>query len=238
MTVQILYRALARLVDNLLSPGLCHGCDCEIDAAADLCSACRNRLQRVPNPCAVCAEPNPVASAVCPRCLINPPRWQKIVAPFRYRGLVRRFILQLKFDDAIHLGRALCRESLRDLRSDAALPEVLLPVPLHRARLFERGYNQADEIARFWSAELGVPLDRRVLQRRRNTLSQSGLSAAQRAANLRGAFAYDARKAYRHVAIVDDIVTTGSTIDEIVRVLHRAGVEFVEVWALARAYRR
>lgn len=232
-----LYRALARLADNLLAPGFCYGCGVEIELHRRLCDTCRARLEYVPNPCAACAQPNPVAGQLCPRCLLHPPRWQKMVAPFRYRGLTRDYILELKFNQARYLGKLLCVEGLARLRAQSIQPEVLLPVPLHPNRLFERGYNQAEEIARFWSLSLGVPRDRRVLSRRRDTASQSGLSAAQRVGNLRGAFAYDAGRAYRHVAIVDDVVTTGSTIDEITRVLHRGGVEFVEVWALARAYR-
>ena len=238
MSGRILQRVCAYLIDSLLAPGLCHGCGCELEAPHQLCTACCDRLPRVPNPCAACAQPNPVAGLLCPRCLLNPPRWQKLVAAFQYRGLVRQYILQFKFNDALHLGNILCRASLPDLRARASRPEVLLPVPLHRSRLFERGYNQAEEIARLWSSALSIPVDRRVLTRGRNTASQSGLSAAQRALNVRAAFAYDARRDYRHVALIDDVVTTGSTIDAITRVLHRGGVEFVEVWALARAYRR
>ena len=115
---------------------------------------------------------------------------------------------------------------------------MLLPVPLHRTRLLERGYNQACEIATVWSAALGIPVDRRALTRPRSTQSQSGLSAAQREQNVRQAFAYVPKHEYRHVALVDDIVTTGSTVTEITKLLHRNGVEFVEVWALARVYRR
>jgi ComF family protein len=113
-----------------------------------------------------------------------------------------------------------------------------LPVPLHRERLLERGYNQADEIARIWSRELAIPVDRKALIRTRATPSQSGLSARQRELNVRRAFAYQPKHEYRHVALVDDIVTTGSTVSEIARALHRAGVDYVEVWALARVYRR
>ena len=114
---------------------------------------------------------------------------------------------------------------------------MLLPVPLHPSRLRERGYNQAREIARIWSRDFDIPIDQRALRRVRATPLQSGLSATQRADNVRQAFDYSAKRDYRHVAVVDDIVTTGSTVTEITRLLHRGGVEFVEIWALARAYR-
>ena len=99
-------------------------------------------------------------------------------------------------------------------------------------------FNQADEIAKCWAAALDIKIDRNALRRTRHTLSQSGLSAAQRERNLHSAFSYSSKKRYRHVAIVDDIVTTGSTVQEISKLLHRAGIEYVEVWALARTYQR
>jgi ComF family protein len=114
----------------------------------------------------------------------------------------------------------------------------LLPVPLHGTRLSERGYNQAEVIALLWAREFGIRLERKALTRRRATDSQSGLSANQRAQNVRAAFDYRPAGAINHVAIVDDIVTTGSTVAEITRTLHRAGIEYVEVWALARVYKR
>ena len=157
--------------------------------------------------------------------------------PYHYRGLVRDYLIQIKFDAALHLAYTLTQYGALELRDFDTRPEVLIPVPLHESRLLERGYNQADEIAKLWSQASGIEVDRQALKRHRATPSQSGLSAAQRAVNLRQAFSYCPRREYRHVAIVDDIVTTGSTISEITRLLHRHGVEYVEVWALARAYR-
>ena len=232
------WRALARFLEYLLAPGLCLACGCETAGAQALCECCAEQLQRVPRPCHYCGQPNPVDGQVCPACLLNPPRWQRLSAPLRYDGLTRDYLHQFKYAEALHLVKPLCRISLESFTPDNPLPEVLLPVPLHRSRLLERGFNQADEIARQWSRALSVPIDRRVLRRLRATPSQSGLSATQRETNVRGVFACDNRRGYRHVAIVDDVVTTGSTVGEITRILHRAGVDYVEVWALARAYRK
>lgn len=175
---------------------------------------------------------------VCPACLLNPPRWQKMIAPLQYRGLVRDYLIQLKFSEALYLAKTLGLECLEPFRQSHPRPEILIPVPLHRERLNERGYNQALEIADVLSKMLNIPIDRKALTRIRSTQSQSGLSANQRTQNIRRAFAYAPRCEYRHVALIDDIVTTGSTVNEITKTLHRAGVEFVEVWALARVYRR
>jgi ComF family protein len=118
-----------------------------------------------------------------------------------------------------------------------SLPEVLLPVPLHRKRLLDRGFNQAFEIARALSQLLDIPVDSHALSRIRDTDSQSGLSANQRQKNILKAFAYEASTPYSHVAVVDDIITTGSTANEITKTLHRTGVEQVEIWGLARVSR-
>ncbi len=230
--------SLKQLCKRLLAPGLCLGCGVALDAGASFCASCREQLLLIPNPCDYCGQPNPVAGPVCPACLLNPPRWQKMIAPLEYRGLTREYLHRLKYDDALYLGEILCRRCLAPLARAAPLPQALLPVPLHRSRLLERGYNQALEIALTWSAELDIPVERQLLSRIRATESQACLSAAQREHNLRGAFACAPRRPYRHVAIVDDIVTTGSTADEITRLLHRNGVDCVEVWALARVYSR
>jgi ComF family protein len=238
MSGRTLRRQIADFINYLFAPGLCLACGCELDNSDSLCDCCGERLERVPNPCRYCGQPNPIPGQVCPACLLNPPRWQRLVAPLQYRGLTRDYLRQLKYDEARHLAKTLCRQCLEPFRQAASRPEVLLPVPLHRERLFERGYNQAQEIAGVWSREFGIPIERKALRRTRATPSQSGLSANQRRQNMHRAFAFRSRREYRHVAIVDDIVTTGSTVTEITKALHRAGVEYVEVWALARVYRR
>ena len=114
------------------------------------------------------------------------------------------------------------------------LPARLVPVPLHRNRLRRRGYNQAVELARPLGRALGLPVAPRLCRRQRPTPAQAELTGSDRRRNVRGAFAV-AAPVPRHVAIVDDVVTTGSTVGELARVLRRAGAERVEVWAVARA---
>jgi len=238
MSGRRIQRQIAAFINYLFASGLCLGCGCELANSDSLCDCCGERLLRVPNPCLYCGQPNPVSGQVCPACLLNPPRWQRLIAPLQYRGLTRDYLRQLKYDEALYLAKTLCRQCLEPFSRGSPKPQALLPVPLHRERLFERGYNQATEIARAWSREFDLPVDRMALRRLRATPSQSGLSANQRQQNVHRAFAYQSPREYRHVAIVDDIVTTGSTVTEITRTLHRAGVEYVEVWALARVYHR
>ena len=237
MSGRQLLRGFTRYLQQLLVPGVCLACGCDPGDSDTLCSSCRQRLHAVPNPCSYCGQPNPLEGLICPACRLNPPLWQKMIAPLQYRGITREYLLQIKHAESIHLASCLCEQTLDSFAECWPRPEVLLPVPLHRQRLLERGYNQAREIARIWSAELDLAVDRHALTRVRATPLQAGLTAIQRKHNVHHAFDYAPKCNYRHVAIVDDIVTTGSTVAEITRLLHQAGVEYVEVWALARAYR-
>jgi ComF family protein len=158
-------------------------------------------------------------------------------APYRYAAPLDRLIPALKFGGKLAHARLLGELLAEELAaSGARRPELILPVPLHARRLRERGYNQALELARPVARALGLPLETRACTRLRATAAQSGLDLKARRANLRGAFAVPAL-GVKHVAVLDDVVTSGSTVAELARALARAGVERVDVWAVARATR-
>lgn len=114
------------------------------------------------------------------------------------------------------------------------IPDCIIPVPLHKTRLRERGFNQALELARIISKHLDITLDYTICQREKPTPFQSGLSAKQRQLNLKNAFSITKTHDYKHVAIFDDVVTTGTTVNELAKQLKLSGVEVVEIWAIAR----
>jgi ComF family protein len=223
-----------RLASQLLNPGLCLGCAHELETGQFFCTACFAELKLFDNPCTLCGLENQTSGNHCAACLHKPPAWQKLVAPLIYQGLARDLLIELKFAQGLHLANSLVGSFIHHFQTGKPAPEVLLPVPLHRKRLFSRGYNQAFEIARVLSHLLDIPVDNRALCRTRDTDSQSGLSASQRQKNIRNAFVYQPTKPWSRVAVVDDIVTTGSTASEITRTLHRGGVQCVEIWGLAR----
>ncbi len=226
--------ALKTFLTRALDPALCLGCAHVLEPGKYFCETCGLSLERVPQPCLLCGLENQSGNTICARCLYDPPRWQKLIAPLIYQGFSRDLIIQLKFSEGLHLANSLTTHLIEHFRQSKPLPEVLLPVPLHRKRLLDRGYNQAFEIARILSRLLDIPLDTRSLLRIRHTESQSGLSASKREKNILNAFAYEPVEVYTHVAIVDDIVTTGSTANEIAKTLRRAGVTNIEIWGLAR----
>jgi ComF family protein len=201
----------------------------------DLCAACIAELPRNTHCCERCALPLPASAPLCGRCQRKAPLWHAAWSPFRYAWPLDRLETRFKFGRDLAAGRALATLWERQTRP-LALPQLILPVPLHRRRLRERGYNQALEMARPLARALNIPCAHDVLRRVRHTDAQTALDAVERRRNLRGAFALrDDYALPDHVAVLDDVFTTGTTLSECTRVLKRAGVERVDVWALARA---
>ncbi len=182
--------------------------------------------------------PLPAAGeTVCGPCLQRTPDWQAASAALHYEFPVRQLVGQFKFRRNMAVGRVLA-EMLADYLADRQVerPDLLIPVPLHGWRLFTRGFNQAFDIARHLGRALDIPLADYDLRRTRPTRSQTGLDAVARRRNLRNAFTWrgkDLRE--RHVALVDDVLTTGTTAAECARVLGKAGAGRIDVWVLARA---
>ncbi len=225
------------ILDNLtslLDPHLCPGCQQTLLDQQTFCESCQQRLRPVEHPCRLCGLENQTNDDACAVCLYDPPRWQRMIAPLQYQGLTRELMMQFKFSQSLHFANSLLQTIIHHFPGQPAKPEVLLPVPLHHNRLIERGYNQAFEIGRLMSLIIDIPVDTQTLVRVRDTEAQVGLTAHGREKNILKAFACNNQKNYRHVAVIDDIVTTGSTANEVTKTLHRAGVETVEIWSLAR----
>jgi len=221
-----------------LYPPACLLCGAAGHRGMDLCLGCRRDLPGNGNPCRRCALPLPLgvgADPLCGHCHGETPVFDHCYAALRYEGAVGHLVGRLKFDGKLAYGRLLSR-LLRDYLEtrDAPMPELLLPVPLHPYRLRQRGFNQALELAQPLGRHFHIPVDVRACARTRATRPQAELELAKRRGNLRGAFAVSKALSARHVAIVDDVVTTGSTVSALTRVLLRHGVHRVDVWALAR----
>jgi ComF family protein len=228
-------------VDGLLAallPPRCLLCAGAGMPGRDLCAGCLADLPRNTSCCARCALPLPNPAERCGVCLKREPPFAKAWAPFRYTHPLDLLEARFKFHRDLAAGRLLAELMVEAARQqlDDRLPDCLLCVPLHRKRLRERGYNQALELAKPLASALQIPLDASALIRVRSTSAQTGLDARARRRNLHAAFALEADADLpAHVAIVDDVMTTGTTLRECARVLLRSGVERVDVWALARA---
>ena len=242
--------ALRRTVDKsralaqVLFPPVCLLCrgrgQILADERVDLCRSCEVELPWNTTACRVCALPLPAAEAaadVCGACLARPPPYIVSTAPLRYAYPLDHLVHGLKFRGELACGRVLGQLLARHIAANRRepLPELIVPVPLAARRYRERGFNQACELALPLARLLGVPMRADVVIRQRETLEQLPLDRKQRRRNVRDAFAASAALPARHIAILDDVVTTGSTVSELARVLAGAGAERIEVWAIARA---
>ena len=215
----------------------CRLCSLPTDNRNGICHDCLADLPRIQHACPRCGAGlgEPVATA-CGACLRQPPQYNSSCIPYRYAPPLIPLITGLKFHARLAEARLLTELFLASYSTATlSLPQCLIPVPLHPQRLRERGYNQALELARMLSQRLHLPVENQVVQRRLHTAPQSELSGESRRRNMRRAFQLKAPVPCQHVAIIDDVVTTGSTVNELARVLRHGGVEVIEVWAIARA---
>jgi ComF family protein len=224
--------ALARLLSLV---EICPACR---DASgAGFCGACRAEFRLIDSPCRVCGLPSP--GAACPG---HASAWQvdRTSAPYEYAEPLDHYLQALKFSRGRALGRALgllLVDSLRTGRDSDLGVDALVPLPLSPRRLRERGYNQAVEIARTLASELRLPLAIAGVSRPVDAEAQSRLGARARKANVADAFRVDARLRGRRLAIVDDVITTGATVNALAAALRAAGAARVEAVAVARTVR-
>jgi ComF family protein len=236
-------RALADAASSAIAargPSLCG--ICRAWGRGRLCADCLERFAAPVPRCRRCALPVGATTALCGSCLTAPPPFDLALAAFDYRPPWDRLVTGFKFHGALDLAAAFATAIVgAEARRGAARPSLLLPVPLGAARLRERGYNQAWELTRRIARRLGVAADAGLLLRLRETAHQLELPLAERPGNVRGAFALEPRRraelAGRHVAVVDDVMTTGSTAAEIATALKQSGAATVEIWVLARTPR-
>lgn len=204
---------------------------------SSLCDACRRALPWLPaERCPVCAVPSP-GNAVCGACLAEPPPFAGSCAALAYEFPVDALIQSFKYAGELPVGETLA-ELLRSAVRNAPRPDALVPMPLHPARLRERGFNQALELARRLGRDLDLPVLAQACRRLRDTPPQASLPWKQRAGNMRGAFACDAELGGKRIAIVDDVMTTGHTLGELAQTLTRAGAAEVWCWVVARTVRK
>jgi len=224
-------------VAHWLWPPTCLVCGQAAERDQDCCGSCHADLPIARGGCRRCALVLPEFVELCGRCQQKLPPFQRAWAAFPFQPPIDSLIRRFKFEGSLTAGRVLAELAAeRFALQRADRPQLLVPVPLNWRRLWRRGFNQSELICRDLSRQLdGLPWAR-LLQRTRATPRQSDLPADKRGGNVRGAFAVrEMPTGLKHVALVDDVMTTGATLAECARVLKRAGVARVDVWVLARA---
>lgn len=221
-------------------PAACWLCQMPLNLAHHgICSVCLQPLLQQRPACPRCGLASGDRSRPCGRCLLRPPLWQHLIAVTPWAPPLKKLVNQLKFYRATALSVMLARLILlrwltEHRRCGLKRPDILLCVPLHSHRAWQRGYNQLDDIARRLAHWTRCHYDHRGVVRIRKGKIQHHLSAVARRRNLRGAFRVRADVRGRHVALLDDVVTTGSTVTEISRMLLAAGADSVQIWCLCR----
>ena len=222
---------MREFLSNLLFGGSCFLC--RGAARGILCPACDADLPRLAGTlCPRCALPSPGA-AVCGRCLADAPHYDATVAALAYRFPADTLVHALKFRSQLALAPLMGDLLIEAIRERI---DLVVPVPLSRERLRERGYNQAAEIARHVARERRARLELTVVVRERNTRAQADLPWSDRARNVRGAFRCERSLDGAAIAVVDDVMTTGATLDELAATLKRAGAARVVNWVVARTF--
>lgn len=230
---------------NYVYPNDCLLCQLPSDSDLLICHACQQHLPWLGPSCFQCASPltaalsttTPENTLVCGQCLKEKPRYDHTLSPWYYQPPIDKYISQLKFNHQLHFAKllgGLFAEFLENHLTPATHPQCLIPMPLHNQRLRRRGFNQALEIAKPIAARLKIPIQLDIGTRVKNTKPQTELGAAARRQNLRKAFRVNKSK-FTHVAIIDDVMTTGATVNTLSHSLKRTGVNQIEVWCCARA---
>lgn len=217
-----------------LLPQNCLLCTAEAGRAS-LCPPCLADLPLHTLPtCPVCAYPTPLAE-VCGNCLRHPPAYSRSIAAYIYRFPLDQLVQSLKYHHQFAVIDVLTAPLLARITE---LPDAIIAMPLHHKRLMERGFNQSQLLASHIAKQLQLPLLDHACQRIRDTTPQAALPIKERHKNIRNAFSCDGSVAGKRIAIVDDVMTSGSTLDSLAKVMLAAGATEVQCWVVARAVLR
>jgi ComF family protein len=233
-----------QFIKSQFLPGQCCLCQQVADINTSLCKICHSNLLRNNCCCVSCATPLNNSSGdldnglLCGSCQQHKPFYNQVFSPFLYQQQMVQLIHQFKYHDKLYLGRTLADLFIGQFNSQnhQQMPELIIPVPLHSKRLKHRGFNQSKELANYFSQKMKITTKDDLIERIKLTHTQRGLTLAERKANLNNAFAMSGKTFdNKHVVVVDDVMTTGNTVNEVAKVLKQAGAERVDVWTIARA---
>lgn len=213
-------------------PQRCILCDAA-DAGSQVCSACDADFPYASGArCTICAIPLPLAE-ICGECLQTPPAFDSAQAVFDYAYPIDSLLGAYKFAGQLALAQLFAQKIVTRLDCEI-LPDIIVAMPLHAERLKQRGFNQALEIAKIVGRALAIRVDSTSCARVRATPAQVGLRREERLKNMRGAFTCTADVAGQRIAVIDDVMTSGASVNSLSEVLRRAGAKHIDVWLVAR----
>lgn len=226
--------SITQRLKQLRLPRSCALCTLYHDGFDAICHMCRTFLIPIPFACSYCALPLPKGRfLICGQCIQKKPYFDETTAPYAFEEPLRTLLHEFKYHRGLYLKSFLSKLIMNNLPTHAINTECLIPVPMHIEKLRQRGFNQAAELAKYIGKALNIPYDLHRCEKIIPTPSQAGLNASQRHRNLLNAFQIAALP-YKRVTLVDDLLTTGSTANELAKTLKNQGVEHVSVWCCAR----
>ncbi len=226
---------------NWLVPTHCLACDqLEINAnepalETGFCRDCYDNLPFLENTCSQCGLNFVGPSDVCGSCLTSPPSYDACFCPMEYTAPISDLICRLKYGDQPQLAARLAELMVDQITCQGIeLPDAIISVPMHNSKLRKRGYNQSTELAKQISRLIDRPFINNALMKSKATSRQATQTLKQRQNNVKNSFLAHKNLGFKHIAIVDDVVTTGATVEEISKILKKNGVDYIQVWGLAR----
>jgi ComF family protein len=222
------------IAQSLRLPSICTLCNQFHKNSLSVCFHCMEFIIPLSLACQYCAYPLPDKQYLhCGQCIKNPPAFDKALIAYTFEEPLRSLLHQFKYHDGLYLGTFISELMLKALDPQTVKPQCLIPVPMHPKRLKERGFNQAAILTRLLAKQLNLPYDLTSCQKIINTAPQASLNGDQRQKNIHKAF-FCQQLPYEHVTIIDDLLTTGSTANELARTLKKEGVKTVDIWCCAR----
>ena len=198
------------------------------------CQDCYLELPFQHHSCQQCGQRFAAPTDYCGRCITNPPHFDACFCPFQYKGAVKAAIQDFKYYEKPETVKQLAQLFIKELESNGVEhPELLIPTPLHTSRLRARGYNQSLLLTKQLSKQLDIPYNSKAIIKNKKTAPQARLKLKERQRNVKNCFQLSTFINAKNVAIIDDVVTTGSTANEIAKILKKNGVDYVHVWGLA-----
>ncbi|MFT4058897.1 MAG: ComF family protein [Legionella sp.] len=225
---------LYSVTQSLRLPSICTLCNQFHKGKHAVCTSCIALLPILGPACKHCAHPLPdTAHLICGHCIKKTPYFDYTMIQYRFEEPLRSLLHTFKYQNGLYLSSFLSHLILQAITNQTELPQCLLPVPMYPQRLQARGFNQAAVLTKILARKLQIPYDLNSCQKKRNTAAQASLNREQRQKNLRHAFVTQ-KLPYQHIALIDDLLTTGATTNELAYTLKQAGVARVDVWCCAR----
>ncbi|MDI9819092.1 ComF family protein [Tatlockia sp. PL877] len=230
-----MHQKIISITQMLRLPSVCVLCNQYHHQPYAVCQACCEFFKAIGPACRYCAFPLPDENfLVCGQCSRLKPAFDRTFVAYRFEEPLRNLLHEYKYHGGLYLRNFLVKLMLDAIANTPITTQCLIPVPLHPKRLKQRGFNQAAEFSKLLAKHLNVPCALTICKKIRHTQPQVNLSGKERKQNLHHAFQVKAT-AYQHVTLVDDLLTTGSTVNELASLLKKQGVSQVDVWCCARA---